>query len=213
MIFHKALLRELTTAALPTFFVLLGIMLTTQLVKLLGQAASGAITSVGVLAQTMLLQDQRVTFIEGSVRRSIGSALVEVGVSKESSGGTAARAQLLARLGSLNVSGEAVIANDFHLQGGPATTQREARLGVDAPIRLGRTVIPAHADVHYLSRPDGSSQLDAAARLATTIDRFNLAAQVRYTQQHLAKGPAPPPDVVADLIGTGRIGPVRVGTL
>lgn len=50
MIFHKALLRELTTAALPTFFVLLGIMLTTQLVKLLGQAASGAITSVGVLA-------------------------------------------------------------------------------------------------------------------------------------------------------------------
>ncbi|HEY9445810.1 MAG TPA: LPS export ABC transporter permease LptF [Burkholderiales bacterium] len=50
MIFHKALLRELATAALPTFFVLLGIMLTTQLVKLLGQAASGAITSLGVMA-------------------------------------------------------------------------------------------------------------------------------------------------------------------
>jgi lipopolysaccharide export system permease protein len=50
MIFHKALLRELATAALPTFFVLLGITLTTQLVKLLGQAASGAITSLGVVA-------------------------------------------------------------------------------------------------------------------------------------------------------------------
>ena len=50
MIFHKALLRELATAALPTFFVLLGITLTTQLVKLLGQAASGAITSMGVFA-------------------------------------------------------------------------------------------------------------------------------------------------------------------
>ena len=167
-------------------------------------------TSVGVLAQTMLLQDQRVTFVEGSVRRSIGSALVEVGVSKESSGGTAARAQLLAKLGSLNVSAEAIAAKDFHLQGGAATTQREARLAVDAPVRLGRAVIPAHADVHYVSRPDGSSQLDAAARLAATIDRFNLAAEVRYTQQYLAKGPAPPADVVADLIGTGRVGPVRV---
>ena len=167
-------------------------------------------TSVGVLAQTMLLQDQRVTFVEGSVRRSIGSALVEVGVSKESSGGTAARAQLLAKLGSLNVSAEAVVASDFHLQGGPATTQREARVAIDSPIRLGRTVIPAHADVHFTSRADGSSQLDAAARLAATIDRFNLAAEVRYTQQYLAKGPAPPADVVADLIGTGRIGPVRV---
>lgn len=37
-------------AALPTFFVLLGITITTQLVRLLGQAASGAITSLGVLA-------------------------------------------------------------------------------------------------------------------------------------------------------------------
>jgi lipopolysaccharide export system permease protein len=50
MIFQKALLRELATAALPTFFVLLGITLTTQLLKLLGQAASGAITSWGVVA-------------------------------------------------------------------------------------------------------------------------------------------------------------------
>ncbi len=50
MIFDRALLRELATVALPTFLVLLGITLTTQLVKLLGQAASGAITSVGVFA-------------------------------------------------------------------------------------------------------------------------------------------------------------------
>jgi lipopolysaccharide export system permease protein len=50
MIFHKALVRELATAALGTFFVLIGITLTTQLVRLLGQAATGAITSTGVAA-------------------------------------------------------------------------------------------------------------------------------------------------------------------
>lgn len=50
MIFRKALLREFTTAALGTFFVLLGITITTQLVRLLGQAASGAITTTGVVA-------------------------------------------------------------------------------------------------------------------------------------------------------------------
>jgi hypothetical protein len=167
-------------------------------------------TSVGVLARTMLLEDKQVTFVEGSARRSIGSAMVEVGASKESTGGTAARAQLLAKLGSLNVSAEAVAANNFHIAGGPATTEREARLALDAPIRLGRSIFPAHADVHYLSRPDGSAQLDAAARLAATIDRFNLAADVHYARQYLAKGPGPPPNVIADLIGTGRIGPVRV---
>lgn len=50
MIFHKALVREFANAAVATFFVLLGIMLTMQLVKLLGQAATGVITSTGVLA-------------------------------------------------------------------------------------------------------------------------------------------------------------------
>lgn len=50
MVFRKALLRELATVALGTFLVLLGITLTTQLVRFLGQAASGAITSSGVVA-------------------------------------------------------------------------------------------------------------------------------------------------------------------
>jgi lipopolysaccharide export system permease protein len=48
MIFRNALLRELAGAALATFFVLIGIALTTQFVRLLGQAASGAITAAGV---------------------------------------------------------------------------------------------------------------------------------------------------------------------
>jgi hypothetical protein len=167
-------------------------------------------TSVGVLARSMLLEDQQVTFVEGTVRRSVGPALLELGASRESSGGSAARAQLLAKLGSLNVSAEAVMAKDFHIRGGPAMTEKEVRLALDSPLRLARATIPAHADVHYISRPDGSAQLDAAARLAATIDRFNLAADVKYTQQYLAKGPAPPANVIAGLIGTGRIGPVRV---
>jgi lipopolysaccharide export system permease protein len=50
MIFRHALLRELATSAAATFIVLLGISVTTQLVRLLGQAASGLITSTGVVA-------------------------------------------------------------------------------------------------------------------------------------------------------------------
>ena len=45
MIFRKSLLRELVAVAAATFLVLLGISLTTQIVRLLGQAASGNITS------------------------------------------------------------------------------------------------------------------------------------------------------------------------
>ena len=50
MIFRKSLLLELVTVAAGTFLVLLGISVTTQLVRLLGQAATGSITSVSVAA-------------------------------------------------------------------------------------------------------------------------------------------------------------------
>ena len=50
MIFRTALLRELAAASAAIFVVLVGIVLTTVLVRLLGQAASGAITSTGIVA-------------------------------------------------------------------------------------------------------------------------------------------------------------------
>ena len=50
MIFHKTLLREMSSTALATFLVLLGIVLTTQLVRLLALAAGGSITSTSVIA-------------------------------------------------------------------------------------------------------------------------------------------------------------------
>jgi lipopolysaccharide export system permease protein len=50
MIFRNALWRELVAAAAATFVVLLGIVITSVFVRLLGQAASGAITSSGLVA-------------------------------------------------------------------------------------------------------------------------------------------------------------------
>ena len=50
MIFHKTLLREMASTALATFLVLLGIVITTQLVRLLALAAGGSITSTSVIA-------------------------------------------------------------------------------------------------------------------------------------------------------------------
>jgi hypothetical protein len=83
-------------------------------------------------------------------------------------------------------------------------------LGLDVPVTIGRTVLPAHADVHFTDHRDGTSQLEAAARLSANINRFNLATDVRYRKQFLASGPSPPPEVNLGFIGTGRVGNVRL---
>ena len=167
-------------------------------------------TSVAALAREMLIGDEHVTFVEGTVRRSIGMAMIEVGGARESNGGTAARAQLLGQIGAVNVNAQALIANDFHLNGGALRTIRNYSLWLDAPLKIGRTVLPAHADVNLTTRMDGSKELDAAARLSANFDRFNLATAIRYQKQYLSSGARAPPATSVDFIGSGHIGPVRV---
>ncbi len=165
--------------------------------------------SVAALARAMLIGDQRVTFVEGTVRRSVGPALIEAGAARESNGGTAVRAQLLGRIGPLNVNAEALVANDFHLNGGALEDLRDYSLSLDAPVKLGKTVLPAHADVHLTDR-NGTRQLDAAARLSANIERFNLATALHYRKQLPDSGPPSPGETTLDLIGSGHVGDVRL---
>ncbi|MES2137212.1 MAG: hypothetical protein V4502_09165, partial [Pseudomonadota bacterium] len=167
-------------------------------------------TSVGFLAREMLFADKHLTFLEGSVRRSIGPAMIELGAARESDGGTAARAQFLAKFKGVSVSAEALLASDFRLQGGKAQSIRDLRVSTDAPLKLGRAVIPAHADVRWVDRRDGTSRLDAAARLSANINRFNLAGDVRYQRDYLVSGPAPPANLSLGLIGSGHVRDVRL---
>lgn len=167
-------------------------------------------TSVAALAREMLIDDQRVTFVEGTVRRSVGLALIEVGAARESNGGTAARAQLLGKIGPVNVNAQALIANDFHLNGGQLQSVHDYSLSLDAPLKLGRTVYPAHADVQMTENADGTRQLDAAARLSANFERFNLATGIHYQKQFLLSGATAPALTTVDFIGSGHVGDVRL---
>ena len=169
-------------------------------------------TSVALLVQAVELEDERLTYVEGTVRRSVGRALVEVAAARDSRGGTAARAQLLTKIGAVNLSAEAIAASDFRIEGRERQSLREARFSIDAPVRIGRTSIPAHADLRYTEKGDGSKYLEAAARLSRNINRFNLATDLRY-RRHITStegGPDPPDELAASLIGSGRIGDVRM---
>ena len=168
-------------------------------------------TSVGVLARAMLIDDQRLTFVEGTVRRAVGPAQVELSAARESNGGTAAHAQILGKFAGVYVNAEALIANDFHLRGETTPeTSREGRLSVDAPIMIGKAMLPAHAEVHYIDRHDGTSMLDAAARLSASVDRFNLGTAINYHRDYVSSGQSPPGEWWISAIGSGHIGRVRL---
>ncbi|MEO7786820.1 MAG: carboxypeptidase-like regulatory domain-containing protein [Sphingomicrobium sp.] len=167
-------------------------------------------TSFGVTATMQLIDDERLTYVEGTVRRSIGRALVEVAASRDNHGGLAARSGLLAKLGGLNLSGEALYARDFRLNGLYEREIRQAQLSASAPIRLGRTVLPAGASLRIIDRPGQNRQLEAAARLSANFGRFNLGTDLRYRRTSNLRGTGPRDQLDASLIGAGSIGRVRL---
>jgi hypothetical protein len=168
----------------------------------------GKRTSIGLLATALLAGDEKLTFVEGSVRQSIGSALIEAGVARDGNGGTAVRAQAVARLGSINISADALLGDNFVINGQHEKRYRDARLSVESPLKIGRQRFSASGDLRLIDRGDGNRTLNSAGRLSTSFNGFNLTSLVSW-QRGLGRN-ASSDQFEAGLLGTGRIGQVRL---
>ncbi|QIK78717.1 carboxypeptidase regulatory-like domain-containing protein [Sphingomonas piscis] len=166
--------------------------------------------SVGAMARTMLLEDERLTFVEGTVRRAIGPAAAEVSVAYDSSGGKAIGGEIIGRIGKVNFRGEALAANNFHVRGTKAETVRDVRLAADAPLRIGRSLVPVRAGIRYSDFGNGTKQLEANTRLSTSIAHFNLATDLKYRKKTSRLGQPPPDELEWSMIGSGRVGDIRL---
>jgi hypothetical protein len=168
-------------------------------------------TSVAALVQSLMAEDQRVTYVEGSVRRALGPALVELGVARDSSGGTALRGQALARIGATSLSWSSFLSRDFAARPSGIDEVAEHRFSIDAPLKLGaKTVVPLHGDLRLTEREGGGKAIEANARASFMLSRFNLATLVRYRDVRPGGGVPGLRQVEAGLIGSGRVGPVRL---
>lgn len=174
--------------------------------------------SVTALVRSVLQNDERVTYAEGSVRRTIGASVFDVAASVNTDREVAARAQLLAKVGAGTLSASSTFSNRATGTGELGTKQVWAhRLGAAAPLKLGKTKVPISASVGLADFADGSKLLDGTLRLGARIGRFNLANAASY--QRLTRPSDSGPKIqterlVNELIGSGRVGPVRLrGTM
>ena len=168
-------------------------------------------TSVAALVQTLSVDDQRVTYVEGTVRRSIGPAVAEFGAARDSAGGMALRGQALAKIGATNLAWSSFWSRDFAARPQGLSATSEHRFSIDAPLKLGGDfVLPLHADLRLAKRTDGGRTFEANGRTSIMLSRFNLATLVRYRDERPPGGFEGRKQLEAGLIGSGRIGPVRL---
>jgi hypothetical protein len=167
-------------------------------------------TSISAQVHSLVIDDERLTFVEGAVRRSIGPALVELGGAFEKSGGYAARAQVLGQFGETNFTSETVVARNFQSGRVEKNVVFSQALALDHHFDLGKLSLPVHLEGRYFERENGSRVFDSQSRISATISRFSITAAVDTRLQKEAHGPDPPALVEAALLTSGTIGKTRL---
>ncbi|AYJ86630.1 carboxypeptidase regulatory-like domain-containing protein [Sphingomonas paeninsulae] len=153
----------------------------------------------------------RQDYAEGSLRRAIGPALVEVSGAQSLSGGTALQAQMLGELGKTHVEATTIWA------GGGFTSDRILNdvtgiheIGLDRYFGNGRTSVPIHIDARYTTRATGPDSLEVTARSSAGFGRVSMTGEVAWRQDHTYFGPDPPSDIEASILANARIGRFRL---
>lgn len=170
-------------------------------------------TSVSALVRSALVDDQRVTFVEGSVRRSIGPALVDIGVATDSKHRLAARAQVLAKLGKVSLSASSILSNGTQSADSNGYVSKAVhRVAIGAPVKIGGANVPVSLSAGRTDFVDGGKAYDGTLTLGARIGRFNLANATSYRK--IDPGPdaigQPLEELTNELIGTGNVGQVRL---
>jgi hypothetical protein len=168
-------------------------------------------TSVAASWFTSMLRGQRQYYLEGSVRRAIGPALVELASAANLAGGYALRGQVLAQVGETLVSGESAwLMGGYESERYDRDVRRLNSLSVDHSFRFGRRYLPVRAEIRYIDRIDGGSRLEAGARLSLNINQLNASAELEWVKDRSPGGNDPAARLDASLRLSGRIGGLRL---
>lgn len=154
-------------------------------------------------------RDEQLTYVEGSLRRSVGPALVQLGAAADLDGGVAAQAALIGEFGRTYVTAEYSRAWDFVSDRIEPGLKSRARLEADHFFDLGRLQMPVALRIEHENWQARSDELDVAARISGNLPGLTLTGELEW-RRFIAPGPDPPDTIDANLLVSSRAGAVRL---
>jgi hypothetical protein len=168
-------------------------------------------TSVGLTFFTSERERQRYYYFEGSIRRAVGPALLEVAAAGNANGGYAARGQVLGQLGQTLFRAESVwLGNGFRSERYDNDLRSEHRVSLDHSFKLGNKHVPVSLQGAYKERLNGDKTLEGVARLSFNINQITATTDIIWQQNKSAFGADPPGRLDALLRLNGRVGGLRL---
>lgn len=168
-------------------------------------------TAVAAFAHSLIVDGLgRQNYLEGSIRRALGSALVEGSASVDLGGGTAFRAQAIGQFKQTHYVIETIWANGYRSDRVQSGVTGLHSITVDNIFGNGRTAIPVSITGRLTTRRTGDDTIDVASRISANLGRIALTGELTWRHETRRIGPAPPDMVEAGLLANARIGRVRL---
>jgi hypothetical protein len=165
-------------------------------------------TMLAATAQSLVVRGVRNTYLESSLRRAVGPALVELSASQSLGRGRAYQAQALGKIGKVNFSAETIwIDGDFQSDVIEPEVRNESRLTLDTSLKLGRIFVPLQLGLRHETLRDGSKVNEWLMRGSLSLPRVSLTAELGQVKTERPYGPPAAEDGMRlGLLANTRIG-------
>jgi hypothetical protein len=168
-------------------------------------------TSISAAYSNALYRGRRRNYLETSLRRSLGPALIELAAASNLQKGYALRGQALAQFGETLFSSEAsFFEGAYQSERYDFGLKRLLSLSADHNLKFAGMQIPLHVEARHKRRVDKSELLEVEGNISFNIKQLNGSLEVEWRREDTRLGIDPPDKVDARLRLSGRIGGVRL---
>ncbi len=142
-------------------------------------------TTAGLEYQSLMLGGRRRNYGEATLRRALGSMLVELSGAQQIGGGQAWRGQALGRIGGVRFDAHALWVNGaFESELVPANRRGDFGLRFNTALRLGGWQLPLELGGSREIARNGSSTDQLSLRSSLRIKRLSLTAELSNRAYH-----------------------------
>lgn len=168
-------------------------------------------TSFGLGAQSLMLNGQRHSYVEASLRRALGPMLLEVSGSQQLGAGRAFRAEALGKIGRINFQAETLwIDGDFESELIEPQQRREYGLRIDTELRFGNTRLPIQLGARQSLSRNGTKVTEWLTRASFNLSGLSLSTQLSHQSSTGPSAVGSQDGLRLQLLGNSRIGGVRL---
>ncbi|APG61764.1 hypothetical protein LPB140_01760 [Sphingorhabdus lutea] len=169
-------------------------------------------TSVAASITSLMSRGERYHYLEASVRRAVGPALVELAAANDLEGHSAVSAQMLGQFGDVNISAQSIwLGKNFNTERVDFNVKQKHNITADYSFKIGKNNIPLHVELRNDVRRNGVSKWEALGRLSFNINRLNVNTDISWEKDVVGNvGAAQPARLYSTARVSGRFGKVRL---